>query len=278
MTTPDILVLAVLTLGGLFGAMRGAIKQVTLLVGWVASIAASYFFAAPVAHLVAVRFDTPYPVALVVSGIALGIVAQLLTRFLFFLVGKIVRKIYDAVVTAGESKEEKEHEALQGIQGSAGDRLLGALFGAAKWGLVGWVALSGFALVAKPLRDHGYKISVEDSEAYKLCEQHNAFAMLWADNIASLSQALLKLSKTRMRVAGSLAQDPSYVALEKDARVQQVLNDQPLQKALSEGDFQHIATSPNVLSLLTDPEAMRTVVEVAMDRHTQPILDVDKEP
>lgn len=273
MTTPDAFFLTVLLLAGLMGFSRGAIRQLTGLIAWTISIVVPYLFANPLAHFISDRFDTPYIFALIIGGFVLAVVSHLITRFVLLIVGKILRKVYDTVATVGDTPEEKEKEAQEKLRGSLGDRILGAGMGLAKWGLVLWVILSGVALISKRLHDAGYKLWIEPSKAYAMCAEHNAFSVMWSDDIDKLSTAFKRLSSPPPKVEDArkkgIALGPperAYETLSQDERVKAVLGSPKLRMAIADRDFQAIAASTQILDLLTDPRAMEDMARVALWR------------
>ena len=263
MSPIDAVVVAVLLIGALFGLIRGAIRQLVNAAAWVASAIIPYYLAGPVGHIIANRFDAPYGVAYVVGAIALAILSQLVARFVIAGIGKVLGRIYDRVTTVGKTDEERAQQEMTRIRGSIPDRLLGAIIGGTKWAAVAWVLLSGVALLAKPLREKGFKVSVDGAESYKLAEHYNAFRIIWAQDLTRLSTAMKRLSSSPARTAH---QSVAERELRHDERVKKLLTDRGLQDALSSGDFTVLMSSPQVLSLLTDPTTMAEVLKVNMER------------
>jgi hypothetical protein len=184
----DVVVFVALALGALLGFVRGAIHQVTSLIAWVASLALPYFLGAPLGHLLSQRYDLSYPIAFVAAAFALGLIAQVGTRLIIGLIRMVLGRVVRKIATIGQTPEEKEQHRR--IQGGAADRALGALIGLGQWAVIAWLMLSGLALLEKPLREKGVKISFDSAVTYQLSQQHNAFTLIWANENARFKRQL----------------------------------------------------------------------------------------
>ncbi len=110
----DILILLPLLVGLVIGIKRGLIIELTNLISIVAGAVCAHLLSAPVTIWIAQQFTWPEAVCSVVAYTLLF----LTTSILMYLLGKLLTKLFKAVKLGWLN------------------RLLGGLFGTAKWGIV----------------------------------------------------------------------------------------------------------------------------------------------
>jgi hypothetical protein len=257
----DALAIILVAFGALWGLLHGAIRQIASFLGWVVAIALPYFFAAFVGHFISDQFDTPYVIGLVIAGVVLGLAGQILARVVFFLIRKLVRRLFATASTIGRDEEEKKEAREERFEGGLSDHILGAIIGGGKWAFGLWVLLSSVAILSRPLHARGYALGVERSAAFELADRHNALALLWKQDFRKLDEALRRLSDVR-RITDKKAQDAAN-ALAKDERVRKLMSDDRLREALRKGEVKALLESPEVIALVTDQAMMERAFVVA---------------
>jgi len=251
--TVDLVVLALVALGAVFGARAGAARQ---LGSWGALVLAA-LAARPGGALFGPAFGRFFHTSESLGGVA--------ASFATFIVVAVVVRL------AGT-------RLLQGVLGGSDpaergtDRALGALLGAGKVAAVAWVALSALAFVEAnvQLAGKGLGISPKDSTAFAIARRWNLFSAPFFSRAADLAaaQKVFRSPELFERVA----QNPAVTALEKNARFRAVLSDPEVKEALERGDTMSLLKSASVHKLLQDPEALaqlarlREVVEKLPDR------------
>lgn len=261
MNAIDAISILLLCVGALWGFLHGVIRQITTFVSWVVAVALVYLFSSPVAHLISDEFDAPYTLAYVVAVMLLGVVGQVISRLGLFIIRSIIRRFVVTVRGIGEDEETKEELEKERFQGSFSDRAIGAFVGAGKWAVLIWIMLSGVALVLRPLQERGHLLGVSQSELYQQAYQHNAFALIWKQDLERLDSALKRLNQ-KQTVQGP-RQQAAADALAKDGRIQKLMQDGTIQNAFRQGNIRALLESPELLSVITDPALMEQAIVVA---------------
>lgn len=197
----DLLVFVLLLGFTLLGAWRGALESGLRLAGWIVGYAAAALAGAVAADATAALLGTPAWLGMPLAGTF----AFLATQILFAI----------AVALARRRREESEP--------GSGDRALGALFGAARGGLV--VVLVGWlALFADALRSEGLAAGLPSVEGSLAAEwsgvvvESGAGAMLGtSDPGARAATALAAHPRQSLEALRTVLDHPRVVALERDA-------------------------------------------------------------
>ena len=246
--TLDLIVLAGVVLGALFGARAGASRQ---LAGWGSLIAAGVMCrpgAAILGPTFASAFHTSASLGAVAAGFATFIVVAVAVRLLATMVLR--------GVLGGQDPSDR-----------GTDRALGFLLGAGKVAAVAWVALSALAFVEDNVQvaGKGLGLSPRDSLAFGAARKWNLFAAPAFSQAADLvkAQEVFHSPQLFAKVAG----DPAVAALQKNHHFRAVVSDPAVKQALERGDTVGLLKIDSVHQLLRDPEALgqlaalRTAVE-----------------
>jgi membrane protein required for colicin V production len=235
--TVDLVVLALVVIGAIFGARSGASRQ---LASWGALVVAA-LAARPGGALLGRTFAGFFH-----TTEALGAIAA---SFATFIVVAVVARLVGT-------------RLLQGVLGGRDpadrgtDRALGALLGAGKIAAVAWVALSALAFVEAnvQLAGKGLGFSPKDSTAFAIARKWNLFAAPVFSRAADLAAAQKVFRSPEL--FQQLANHPSVTALEKNPRFRAVVTDPEVKAALDRGDTVAVLRSNAVHKLLEDPDAL----------------------
>jgi len=235
--TLDLIVLALVVLGALFGARAGASRQ---LASWGSLIAAG-LLARPGAAIFgptfARAFHTTASLGAVAAGFATFIGVAVAVRWL----GAMVLR----GVLAGQDPADR-----------GTDRAVGFLLGAGKVLAVAWVALSALAFVEDNVQvaGKGLGLSPKDSLAFGAARKWNLFAAPAFSEAADLvkAQEVFRSPQLFAQVAG----DPAVAALQKNHHFRAVVSDPEVKQALERGDTVGLLKIDSVHQLLKDPEAL----------------------
>lgn len=235
--TVDLMVLALVALGAVFGAHAGASKQ---LASWGALVLAA-LAARPGGALLGPAFGRFFH-----TSDSLGAVAA---SFATFIVVAVVIRI------AGT-------RLLQNVLGGRDptergtDRALGALLGGGKVAAVAWVALSALAFVEANVQvaGKGLGISPKDSTAFAIARKWNLFSAPFFSRAADLAaaQKVFRSPELFQQVAGN----PAVTELERNPHFRAVVSDPEVKEALDRGDTVALLRSASVHRLLQDPDAL----------------------
>lgn len=248
MTWLDWAVAVVVSLGALVGLWKGAVRQI---VGFVASLAAvlvPWAFTGAVARALQKPLDVPYPAAFLFCGLALSLIAYVVTRLVWNAVlSRIVRRA-----------DARDNEGGGAILPSSFDRLAGTVLGAGKSAVSMWIVVSLIALVVAALGNRGVSTgSLGRSELVKLSTKHNAIGYALEGRVQKVAAAL-KEQKAQKAPEAQKALDE----LMQDDRFQRIAGDRSLRTALADGDVLALVRSPELLSMVNDGEAMKKVKAV----------------
>lgn len=235
--TLDLVVLALVALGAVFGARAGASRQ---LASWGALVLAA-LAARPGGALLGPAFGRFFH-----TSESLGSVAAAFATFIT--VAVVVRLVATRLlqgVLGGRDPEER-----------GTDRALGALLGGGKVAAVAWVALSALAFVEANVQvaGKGLGLSPKDSTAFAIARRWNLFSAPFFSQAADLAtaQKVFRSPELYQQIAGN----PAVGALEKNARFRAVVSDPEAKEALERGDTVALLKSASVHRLLQDPEAL----------------------
>jgi membrane protein required for colicin V production len=250
--TLDLVVLALVALGAVFGARSGASRQ---LASWGALLLAA-LAARPGGALLGNAFGRFFH-----TSESLGAVAASFATFI--VVAVVVRLVGTRL--------------LQGVLGGRDpsergtDRALGAVLGAGKVAAVAWVALSALAFVETNVQvaGKGLGLSPKDSAAFAVARKWNLFSAPFFSRAADLAaaQKVFRTPELFHQVAGN----PAVTELEKNPRFRAVVADPEVKEALDRGDTVALLRSPSVHRLLQDPEALVQLARLrqAVDQITE---------
>jgi hypothetical protein len=248
-TTIDLAFAALVVLAAVWGLARGAIRQIIDFVLLVASFAVPWRFAGPVAHLLQKPLAAPFSLVFLFSAFGLGLLVQATGRVAIAGLRGMWKKRRLAAAARKSGKSEEKGGSLSLV-----DRIAGAILGAARMALVLWVALSLLKLAEGDLVHSGYRLRDEDSDFLKLAGRYNAVAWVFGSEADALRRALRHLGD-RSPGAHSRAWDD----LLRDPRIDSMAHDQRLQRALADGDLRAFEQSPEMLSVLTDPDVLQKI-------------------
>lgn len=233
----DLLVVALVIVGAVFGARAGASRQ---LAGWAALMVAALasrpggiLFGSAFARF----FNTSPNLGAVAASFATFIVLAVVLRL-------VAIQIFERVFWGHDPAERGT------------DRALGALLGGGKVAAVAWVALSALAFVEEnvQLAGKGLGISPKDSSTLAIARKWNLFSAPFFSRAADLA--------TAKKVFGSpelfhqMASNPSIGELEKNPNFRAVVTDPDVKEALDRDDMVALLRTRSVNKLLQDPEAL----------------------
>lgn len=250
--TLDLILLALVALGAVFGARAGASRQ---LAGWGALIAAGLLCrpgAAILGPTFASAFHTTPTLGTVAAGFATFVVVAVGVRVL----GTLVLR----GVLGGRDPADR-----------GTDRALGFLLGAGKVLAVAWVALSALAFVEDnvQLAGKGLGLSPKDSTAFAAARKWNLFAAPAFSQAADLvkAQEIFRSPQLFAKVAA----DPAVAELQKNHHFRTVFADPEVKQALERGDTVGLLKLDSVHRLLQDPEALSQLAALrkALERSNQ---------
>jgi membrane protein required for colicin V production len=252
--TLDLIVLALVIAGGVFGARAGAAAQ---LANWGALVAGA-LLARPGGHI----FGSAFAGALHTSE-SLGEVAAGFTTFV--VVAVLVRTVGSTVLRGVLGARDEQDRGT--------DKALGFALGAAKIMAVVWVALSALSFVEENVRlsGKGLGLSPQDSIAFGIARKWNLFAAPGFSPARDLmkAQEAFRSPEVFQRVAG----DPAVAALQKNAHFRAVFSDPEVKKALDKGDAVALLKFSSVHKLLQDPDALTQLAALrsALERSDKPV-------
>ncbi len=235
--TLDLVVLALVAVGAVFGARAGASRQ---LASWGALVVAA-LAARPGGVLLGPAFGRFFH-----TSESLGSVAAAFATFITVAVA--VRLVATRVlqgVLGGRDPEER-----------GTDRALGALLGGGKVAAVAWVALSALAFVEANVQvtGKGLGLSPRDSTAFAIARQWNLFSAPYFSRAGDLAAAQKVFRSPELYQ--QIGTHPAVGALEKNARFRAVVSDPEVKQALDRGDTVALLKTASVHRLLQDPEAL----------------------
>ena len=235
--TVDLLVLALVALGAVFGAHAGASRQ---LASWGALVLAA-LAARPGGALLGPAFGRFFSTTDSLGSVA----ASFATFIVVAVVGRILGMWLLQGMLAGREPGER-----------GTDRALGAVLGGGKVAAVAWVALSALAFVEAnvQLAGKGLGISPKDSTAFAIARKWNLFSAPFFSKATDLAaaQKVFRSPELFQQVAGN----PAVAELERNPRFRAVVSDPEVKEALDRGDTVALLRSPSVHRLLQDPEAL----------------------
>jgi membrane protein required for colicin V production len=250
--TVDLLVLALVVLGAVFGIRAGASRQ---LASWGALLLAA-LAARPGGALLGPGFGrffhTTESLGAVAASFATFIVVAVLARGLgtWLIQGML----------AGRDPAER-----------GTDRALGAVLGAGKVAAVAWVALSALAFVDAnvQLAGKGLGISPKDSTAFAIARKWNLFSAPFFSHAGDLAAAQKVFSSPEL--FHQISSNPAVTELEKNPRFRAVVSDPEVKAALEKGDTVALLRNSSVHRLLQDPQALVQLARLrqAVDQVTQ---------
>jgi membrane protein required for colicin V production len=234
----DLAVLGLVLLAAVAGAVSGALRQVLTLAGVVAGWAAARFLAP---HLVR-QLQAPS------ASTRVAVVAAT------FVVGWVV-----AALLAGA--------VLRAVQGEAQrpgwfDRLLGALVGAAKGGLVAWVLLALLALMGGRLAIGSLLIESRGSRAAALAARHDLLSLA-GHRAARSAQRLVEIWRDPVR-RERLLRDPGWSRLLEKSGLKELL-DRSASGAGKAADEAAGAAREKAEGLLADPDLKALLDKLGRD-------------
>jgi len=235
--TVDLMVLALVALGAVFGAHAGASKQ---LASWGALLLAA-LAARPGGALLGPAFGRFFHTSDSLGAVAASFATFIVVAVVIRIVGtRLLRN-----VLGGRDPTER-----------GTDRALGALLGGGKVAAVAWVALSALAFVEANVQvaGKGLGISPKDSTAFAIARKWNLFSAPFFSRAADLAaaQKVFRSPELFQQVAGN----PAVTELEKNAHFRAVVSDPEVKEALDRGDTVALLRSASVHRLLQDPDAL----------------------
>src|SRR5262249_28967844 len=211
--TVDLMVLALVALGAVFGAHAGASRQ---LASWGALVLAA-LAARPGGALLGPAFGRFFHTSDSLGAVA----ASFATVIVVAVVIRIVATRLLQNVLGGRDPTER-----------GTDRALGALLGGGKVAAVAWVALSALAFVEANVQvaGKGLGISPKDSTAFAIARKWNLFSAPYFCRAADLAaaQKVFRSPELFQQISGN----PAVAELEKNPRFRAVVSDPEVKEAL----------------------------------------------
>ena len=246
--TLDLIVLAGVVLGALFGARAGTAHHS----GGDERAPSGQLAGGPGAAILGPTFASAFHTSASLGAVAAG--------FATFIVVAVAVRLLATMVLRGVLGGQDPSD-----RGT--DRALGFLLGAGKVAAVAWVALSALAFVEDNVQvaGKGLGLSPRDSLAFGAARKWNLFAAPAFSQAADLvkAQEVFRSPQLFAKVAG----DPAVAALQKNHHFRAVVSDPAVKQALERGDTVGLLKIDSVHQLLRDPEALgqlaalRTAVE-----------------
>jgi membrane protein required for colicin V production len=240
----DLVLAGLVLFFALLGAFAGAAKQVANLV----ALVAAYACARPLGTLVGPRAAAAVHVPLIVAVVG----STLLIFLLVTVVGRFILTRLLRRVLAGRDPQSR------GL-----DRTLGFLLGGLKVLAIVYVILCSLAFVEQNVTVAGKRLglSPKDSTAFALARKYNLFEMTQFSAV----QDLVRIAKSAQTPEGAakLKTDPAFLALKKDPRFQQALDESAMRKAIESGDYQALLRSNVIMQLISDPTASSRLTQAA---------------
>lgn len=254
----DLVVLALVVVGAVFGARAGASRQ---LAGWAALVLAA-LASRPGGILLggafARFFNTSPSLGAVAASFATFIVLAVVLRV-------VAIQVFERVFWGRDPAERGT------------DRALGALLGGGKVAAVAWVALSALAFVEDnvQLAGKGLGISPKDSSTFAIAHKWNLFSAPFFSRAADLATAKKVFGSAEL--FQQMASNPSVSELEKNPNFRAVVTDPEVKQALDRGDMVALLRTRSVNKLLQDPVALvqlarlREAVEQTEGQPSKPV-------
>lgn len=255
----DLVVLALVIVGAVFGARAGASRQ---LASW-ASLVVAALLARPGGILFggafARFFNTSPNLGAVAASFATFIVLAVVLRL-------VAVQVFERVFWGHDPAERGT------------DRALGALLGGGKVAAVAWVALSALAFVEDnvQLAGKGLGISPKDSSTFAIAHKWNLFSAPFFSKVADLAAAKKVFGSAEL--FHQMSSNPSVSELEKNPSFRAVITDPEVKEALDRGDMVALLRTRSVNKLLQDPEALvhlaklrQAVDQVAEGQPSKPV-------
>jgi membrane protein required for colicin V production len=231
----DLIILCVVVFFALLGAVTGAAKQISNMVG----LAAAYFVCRRLGPVVGPKLAAALGTADLI-GVLLG------TVLLFIVVLTLVRFILGTLLNRLMRGKDPANRGP--------DRLIGMVLGGVKAGIICYVLLSALTFVEQHVVVAGNRLGVspKDSRAFAFAREHNLFE---ATQFAPLKDFVrVAQASTDPERAARLQNDPAYKALRQDPRFQRALKEDNLRRAFEQGDTQALLRSNLILQLIQDPD------------------------
>ncbi|HBA61519.1 MAG TPA: hypothetical protein DCZ92_12030 [Elusimicrobia bacterium] len=231
----DLWLLAALGLFAAIGFYTGAIQQFSHWIG----IVAAYLCAKPIAALLAPALAqrTGWPPAL--TSVGLSAVSM---PVVFMVVTFIASWILNAIIP--------------GKQRNMPDRITGLFLGAAKAGVIAWVALAAVLAFEEPLAKYlpAAGAALNASSAAAFTRKHSLFD--------SVAPSVLD----KFRALAAMRDDPQMAqALLNDPALRAMVNDPALKQAMEKGDASALLENPEIKKLLADPELLKKIESLEKD-------------
>jgi membrane protein required for colicin V production len=238
----DLFLLALVAVFAILGAFSGAARQLARLIAAIGAAIAARFGAPYLAPYAAKQLQSSPTVGLVLSSL-----------LLFFVGFLVIRQVAQGVllrILAGKDAKER------GL-----DRALGFVLGGARVGAIAWFVLCALAFLEDNVSIAGQRLQVapKGSALFQLARNHNLFAMTQVPGLSDLVE-VAKVASDPQR-AEALKKSPAFAALQKNPRFKEALASDAVRRALETGDHRALMTDTDVLKLLADPQARRSLEE-----------------
>lgn len=241
--TLDLFVLGLTAFAALFGALKGAARQVATALGalaaWFAAGPSGRFFGSAVAA----RLGTSLTIGTVVASIA--------TFVLVYLVVQVISAAIIRRVLAGRDPDSR-----------LVDRVLGLTIGGLKMFAMLFMGLCAATFFENNVVVAGKKFAFtpRDSVLIGLARQYNVLEMQQFSGVKDLVR-VVKLQSDPQGLA-RLKNDQDFARLAQDPRFKKALSADGMRKALETGDVRALLQNNAVIELIQDPDTMRRLERV----------------
>lgn len=247
----DLALLGVILVVALLGAVSGAARQISNLVGMVLA----YLGARPIGTWsgpwLERAFQLPGSVGIVTGTLAAFVVIWLVCRMVFT---RVLQRLF-----AGEDPESRSV-----------DRTLGFVLAGVKITLVLWIFICALAFVEQNVSVAGkrFGVSPRDSRAFALARRFNIFELTQFAPVKDLATVVTAAADPSR--AKGLRRDPAFQRLQKDPRFHRALTDKSLHDAFERGDYRALLRSNLILQLIQDPAMAGQLRTLAGKEKTRP--------
>ena len=239
--TLDLGVLAALALLAVVGFFSGAIRQISHWIGMLLAFVLAKPIGMAIGPFAAAKMG--WPPSLTMIGLS-----AVLLPIIVVVAAVLSRMVLNAIIPGDER--------------NLPDRVVGAILGIAKGGLIVWALLSVVVSFEKPLAQSRIDLAAktQGSSAMGFARDHNFFASIPLPAIEGVKR--IGAARSDPKALMALLNDPSFKRVLSDPKLKSALNDPTVKNALQGGDPAALLQNPQVKKLLEDPDMVRKLADL----------------